>query len=267
MPARIIVHLEPAAGRPPVPPPHTGPAVNAAFLAALRDAGEDALSAALHEIRPPKPFALTPLLDERDRRANASSKQVRFEIGILANSLTAPVLQALAATGDVRIARCQYKVAAIELAGAETFPDLLAGAASASRWTLRIATPVAFFTALEEGVRRVRLFPEPDWVFSDLYRKWNAFAPEVALGKATAQTITQNLEVADYRLTMGEYLLKAGVPPVRGSIGTISYRIADIRHTTAEGRAGLDALIRFSAYAGIGDRTTIGMGHTIPSTR
>lgn len=87
------------------------------------------------------------------------------------------------------------------------------------------------------------------------------------LGKATAQTITQNLEVADYRLTMGEYLLKAGVPPVRGSIGTISYRIADIRHTTAEGRAGLDALIRFSAYAGIGDRTTIGMGHTIPSTR
>ncbi|WP_396911962.1 CRISPR system precrRNA processing endoribonuclease RAMP protein Cas6 [Mycolicibacterium sp.] len=267
MPARIIVHLEPAGERPPVPPPHTGPAVNAAFLAALRDTGEADLSSALHDTRPPKPFALTPLLDERDRRANASSKQVRFEIGILADSLTAPVLQALATTGDVRVARCQYRIAAVELAGAEPYPELLAAAAPADRWTLRIATPVAFFTAREEGARRVRPFPEPEWVFSVLYRKWNAFAPNAALDEATPQIITQNLEIADYRLAMAEHLLKAGVPPVRGSLGQVAYRIADTRRATPDARAGVDALVRFSAYAGIGDRTTIGMGYAVPQAR
>lgn len=267
MPARIIVHLEPAGPRPPVPPPHTGPAVNAAFLAALRDAGEAGLSSALHETKPPKPFALTPLLDEQGRRASPSSKQVRFEVGLLAESLTATVLPALAATEDVRVARCQYKIESVELAGADPFPDLLAAAHPADRWTLRIVTPVAFFTAREEGVRRVRPFPEPEWVFSDLYRKWEAFAPQVALDEATAHAITRNLEVADYRLTMAEHLLKAGVPAVRGSIGKITYRIADTRRTTPHAQAGLDALVRFSAYTGIGDRTTIGMGHVLPSPR
>ncbi|MFC4908490.1 CRISPR-associated endoribonuclease Cas6 [Actinomadura gamaensis] len=266
MPARIIVHLEPTGARPPVPPPHTGPAVNAAFLAALRDFGEDDLSSALHETRPPKPFSLTPLLDERDRPAGASGG-VRFEVGVLVDSLTAPILQALAATGNVRVARCVYRVAAVGVGRAEPFSDLAAAARPVERWTLRIATPVAFFTAREEGVRRVRPFPESEWVFADLYRKWNAFAPEAALDESTGQAIRQNLEVADYRLTMAEHLLKAGVPPARGSIGTITYRVADTRRSTPEARAGLDALVRFSAYSGIGDRTTIGMGHVLPQAR
>ncbi|MCP2337966.1 ThiF family adenylyltransferase [Actinomadura rupiterrae] len=183
------------------------------------------------------------------------------------DSLTAPILQSLAATGNVRVARCVYRVAAVGVGGAEPFPDLAAAARPAERWTLRIATPVAFFTAREEGVRRVRPFPESEWVFADLYRKWNAFAPEAALDESTGQAIRQNLEVADYRLTMAEHLLKAGVPPARGSIGTITYRVADTRRSTPEARAGLDALVRFSAYSGIGDRTTIGMGHVLPQAR
>ncbi|MEU4828512.1 CRISPR-associated endoribonuclease Cas6 [Actinomadura sp. NPDC023710] len=267
MPARIIVNLEPAGARPPVPPPHTGPAVNAALLAALRDFGEADLSSALHETRPPKPFSLTPLLDERNQRADASSGKVRFEVGVLVDSLTAPILQALAATQNVRVARCVYRLAAVGIGGAESFPGLATGARPADRWTLRIATPVAFFTAREEGARRIRPFPEPEWVFADLHRKWNAFAPEAALDEATGQAITRNIEVADYRLTMAEHLLKSGVAPARGSIGTITYRVADTRRSTAQVQRSLDALVRFAAYAGIGDRTTIGMGHLLPRSR
>jgi CRISPR-associated endoribonuclease Cas6 len=264
MPARIVVYLEAAGAGRAVPPPHTGPAVNAAFLAALRDTGEPGLSSVLHEARPPKPFALTPLLDERNRRASTSSKEVRFEVGVLVDSLTAPILQAFAAIGDMRVARCHYEVAGLELVGAEPFPELLASAHPADLWTLQIHTPVAFFTAREEGARRVRPFPEAESVFADLYRKWNAFASEAALGEATAELVAQNLEVADYRLTMTEHLLKANVPPVRGSVGRIIYRVADTRRSSAEARAGLEALVRFSAYSGIGDRTTIGMGYVLP---
>ncbi|MFF0520685.1 CRISPR system precrRNA processing endoribonuclease RAMP protein Cas6 [Actinomadura nitritigenes] len=238
--------------------------MNAAFLAALRDSGGGGLSSALHEARPPKPFALTPLLDERNRRASAASKEVRFEVGVLADALTGPILQAFAAVGTVRVARCLYRVTGLELVGAEPYPELLADARPVNRWTLQIHTPVAFFTAREEGVRRVRPFPEVEWVFADLYRKWNAFTSEAALGEGVAETVTQNLEVADYRLTMAEHLLKANVPLVRGSVGQVVYQVADARRSSAEAQAGLDALVRFSAYSGIGDRTTIGMGYVLP---
>lgn len=267
MPARIIVQLEPAGAHSPVPPPHTGPAVNAAFLGALRDASESGLSAALHDTKPPKPYALTPLLDENNRRADASSRKVRFEVGILADSLTAPVLHALTVTEKMRVARCLYRVVSVDLVGAAPYPDLLAAGRVVEQWTFQVITPVGFFTAREEGVRRVRPFPEPEWVFSDLYRKWNAFASGAGLGDEVGQAITQNLEVADYRLTMAEHLLKANVPPARGSIGEIVYRVADTRESPAEAQRRLDVLVRFSAYAGIGDRTGIGMGYVLPSGR
>ncbi len=129
---------------------------------------------------------------------------------------------------------------------------------------MRIGTPVAFFTAREEGVRRARPFPEPEWVFSDLYRRWNAFAPDALLDESAVAAITTNLEVADYRLAMAEHLLKANVPPARGSVGTVVYRVADTRRITPAGLAGLDALARFGRYAGIGDRTATGMGYVLP---
>ena len=44
MPARIIVHLKPADGRPPVPPPHTGPAVNVNTDAGTPTAGVNAIA-------------------------------------------------------------------------------------------------------------------------------------------------------------------------------------------------------------------------------
>ncbi|MEO5877836.1 MAG: CRISPR system precrRNA processing endoribonuclease RAMP protein Cas6 [Streptosporangiaceae bacterium] len=265
MPARITVHLTSTAAHRPVPPPHTGPAVSAAFLAALRDAGEGDLSSALHDKKPPKPFALTPLMDERDQLAERTSAQVRFEVGVVLDSLVAPILQALATTSNMRVAKCLYDVAAVELTAAEPYPELLAASLPSTRWTLDIRTPVAFFTAREEGVRRTRPFPQPEWVLADLYRRWNAFG--VPLNGSVAEAIAGNVEVADHRLSMAEHLVHARAPLARGSVGEISYGLADTRPTTPEGRTALDALIRFSAYAGIGDRTTLGMGYVLPTPR
>ncbi|WP_119726301.1 hypothetical protein [Thermomonospora amylolytica] len=156
MPARLLVHLEPAPDRPTVPPSHTGPAVNAAFPGALRDAGESDLSETLHETPPPKPYTLTPLPAEWDRRAGADSRKVQSEVGLPADSLPAPVTQALAATEHLRVARRAYRIAAVTPAAAEPYARLLAEVRPVERWAMRIGTPVAFFTAKGEGARRVR---------------------------------------------------------------------------------------------------------------
>lgn len=258
MPARIAVHLAPATSRAPVPPPHTGPAVGAAFLAALRDSDEADLATALHETRPPKPYALTPLLDEHHRRASADSNKVRFEIGVLADPLTGPVLQALTTASAVRIARCHYRIAAVDLLAAEPYPDLLAASRPTTRWSLTIHTPVAFFTAREEGARRTRPFPEPEWVFADLRRRWSAFTDPAG---DLDEVISGHLEVVHHRLVMADHLVKAGAPPARGSVGTITYGVAEPHRLAPDALTALDALARFAAYAGIGDRTAVGMGH------
>ncbi|HEU5023638.1 MAG TPA: hypothetical protein VFV01_01830 [Spirillospora sp.] len=115
MPARITVHLESTGALPPVRPPHTRPAVNAAFLAALRDFGQTDMSSTLQETRPPEFVAPSPLLDERDRLAGVSSDTVRFEVRVLVDPLAVLTLQALAVTGNSWVARCVHRTAAAGL--------------------------------------------------------------------------------------------------------------------------------------------------------
>ena len=87
MPVRIVVHLLPSGPRSPVPPLHTGPAVYAAVLAAVR-ASDPTLATAIHERPRYKPLALSPLLDADDRPATAGSSGLRIEIGVLVDELT-----------------------------------------------------------------------------------------------------------------------------------------------------------------------------------
>ena len=267
MPARITVHLTPTDRR-ATPPPQTGPAVYAALLAALTDAGATDLAAAFHQPRSsgpdqpkqPKPFALTPLLDDHDQPATATSGQVHFDVGVLHEPATATVLDALGRTPTVRIARCTYRVATVTLAAASAYTDLLAGAQPATTWRLRLITPVGFATAREEGPRRMRPLPEPERVLASLATRWQALAGGVPLPAGLPAAIAGHLELVDFQLTMAEHLVKAGQPARRGSIGQVTYRVVEPTGLSAPVRCGLDALLAFAAYAGIGDRTAVGMG-------
>lgn len=301
MPARIVVDLAPAQaahGRAPVPPPQTGPAIHAAFLGALREAGSPTLAEAFHTPRGqgpghparPKPFAVTPLLDEHDRPAGPRSQRIRFEVGILADHTVAETLTALSQTRTIRVARCCYQVAAITLAAAASYADIIASARPATSWTLRLLTPTGFATAAVEGPRRTRPLPEPERVFTSLYNRWIALAapgdapaaesgdlpsagsgdlpspwPDSRLPADLPAVISGHLELADFQLSVAEHLVKAGQPGRRGSVGQVTYRVVQTEALAgAQLLAGLDALMTFAGYAGIGDRTAVGMGHVQP---
>ena len=262
MPARIVVAVHPTDGRALSPPPHTGPAVSAALLAAIRDGGLPDLADAMHNVPPPKPYALTPLLDERDRPASPASRSVRFEVGVLADMLVAPLLGVLHDTRRIRVGQCQLALGEPELAATQTYPVLASTATDRSGWTLTIVTPAAVATSRGEGARRLRPLPEPEWVFGSLLTRWAALAPDGLLPDNDLVTaIEQHLTVEDLRLRMAEHLVKAGQPTRRGVIGQITYRLAEAPKVPPPVRVGLDALMRFATYAGIGDRTSAGMGH------
>jgi CRISPR-associated endoribonuclease Cas6 len=268
VPVRVAVHLAAVADRLPVPPPHTGPAVYYAVLSALRASPAGATWATtVHDAPRHKPLSLTALLDEDDRLAGPASTAVRFEIGVLTDELTAPLLVALKEAAVLRIARCRYRIADLDVAAVVSYPQLVdEGDAAAGEWALRLVTPVAFESAREEGARRLRTLPEPEWVFGSLLARWSDRRDAPRLDSRTAAFIASHLAVTDWSLSRADHLVlpaDAGRGRKelvwRGSVGQVSYRLAD-RAVPDGVRASLDTLARFSVFAGIGDRTNVGMG-------
>ncbi len=262
MPARVVVSLVPtSAGA--LPPPETGPGVNAAVLAAVRDGMSPELSAQLHDGPPPRPFSVTPLLDERQQVPARGSRQVRFEVGVLIDDLVGPFLACLAGRDQWRFGSTDYTLGGVELAGAEAYPDLLDAAPPMAAWALRFVTPASFATGKGDGARRQHVLPDPVRVFGTLAARWRTWAPHAPLPAGLDAAITDHLELAEMRLATEEYLVKTGTPKRRGCVGSVRYHLAEPAGLTAEVRSGVEALARFACFAGVGDRTASGMGYTV----
>lgn len=271
MPVRVVVRLAPVGDRVPVPPPHTGPAVYYAVLDALRASpAGTSWAAGVHDAPPGyKQLSVTPLLDERDQAQGLSGESVRFEVGVLVDELTAPLLAALRQASVVRIARCRYRVDGLDVLDVAPYAQLLDRAdRTAVSWSLRLVTPVAFESTREEGARRLRTLPEPEWVWGSLLARWQHLAGGTRLHAETAEVIGSQLAVTDWSLRRGDHMVlpadasRGRRDPLvwRGSVGSVVYRLVDGGSTSGSVRASLDALARFASFAGVGDRTNVGMG-------
>lgn len=118
--------------------------------------------------------------------------------------------------------------------------------------TMYFASPTAF----SMGDRQFALFPEPILLWDSLMRIWNNYALPILLIDKTAlrNFISQNVVVSDYSL----HTTTLNFPKHRqkGFVGTCSYLV---RQEGAES-AQLAALAEFARYAGVGSKTTMGMG-------
>ncbi|MCO1575121.1 CRISPR-associated endoribonuclease Cas6 [Crossiella sp. SN42] len=259
MPVRIRVELEPEQPT-AVPPPQNAPAVNAAFLAAIR-ATDKGLATALHNAPRYKPFTLTPLLDHQDATPTDPGQPARFEVGLLADELTAPVLTALHGRARIRVGTTGYRVAEVGVVAAASYEALAHSAATRNRWSFTLITPVSFATAANEGVRRERPWPDPDRIFTNLANRWDTFAGDVCLPLAAGDLIRDNLETTAGTLRLVPHLVKAPDIHRQGSVGEVTFRAASATGAPAEAVRAVDALATFANTAGFGDRTALGMGY------
>lgn len=268
MPARIIVSLSPADAEGPIPPPHTGPAVYAALLSALHaTAGGRPLAVAIHDTRP-KPISLTPLLDEHDRRASSRSAKVRFEVGVLVDKLIDPIVQALCSM-ELRIANCRYRSNNCLIVDACSAEQISSEASrNATAWSLHLITPVTLETGRQDGRRQLRTMPEPRWTLRGLMRRWTATVPQVPLPEELNTIVDEYVIITKSSLRRAQHLILPADPGLhrpqimwRGSIGLVTYGLLNAGAASDYACVSLDMLIRFAAYAGLGARTNVGMGH------
>ena len=259
-----LAPLSPAAG--PTGESHTA---HAAFLDLVRRA-DPALSAALHAGSERRPFTVSPFwLAEAPPHARAHPKE---QGGWLRVSLLQPDLFAglrglflTARTDlDLRLGGQLFRPTELlltpessEWAGHASYGTLLTESRLSRVIELRFATPTSFSLGQRDWGRRMELLPRAELVFDSLWRKWNAFAP-TALGTAVVEAAREQVVLADLEGSVREVRFPRA--PQRGFVGRCSY---EIKGTLPESLLReLNALADFAFYAGVGYKTTMGLGQT-----
>lgn len=233
-----------------------------------RDAG---YASYLHELPGAKPFTVSPLRGKVKRQGNyvlvSPAEVYRLRLTVLQEEVFARLLDALLhLPGDRALSleaaafglrRVVTTPAESPWAGFTSFATLLAGARPRRRLRLAFCSPTAFRS---EGRRNVVL-PLPELVFGSLLTRWNEFAPH-SLPEELRQAAKEELLIARYQLRTR--MLDFGRYKELGFEGECEYECGP--ELPATRAAQLAALAGFAFYAGVGAKTTMGMGQSTEVT-
>jgi CRISPR-associated endoribonuclease Cas6 len=246
-------------------PATTGHQAHALFLDLVQRI-DPALSARLHNEENYRPFTVSPLrsANERERRlfVRAGALYILRVTLLDGGHLWQCLSHYLLESRDIPL---QIGEATFTLTRVISTPSNdPTGWAGHTDWQTLAATPAqeiltfrfASPTAFSMGNRRFTLFPEPLLVWDGLLRTWNRYAPEILhLDKPTIREfVTQHVAVVDYHLQTTTLHFPHSIQ--KGFIGTCTYSIQQGN----EQALPIAVLASFARFAGIGSKTTMGMG-------
>ena len=266
----IVLVLTPT--RPTTVRATVGGQAHAAFLRTVEES-DPALTEVLHwPNMPSRPFTVSPLLGvglARDRQVYLSPEQdyfLRFTV------LYPPIFERFMARflrGEGRpVVRLGHALLLIKeilvtpgshpWAGYTSWAQLAAEARPAPELALEFTSPTAFGFGQKEWGKKAVVLPEPELVFGSLARSWNNLAPPVLCVDRTALAAYVEEHVVVKRLAgLETKMLHFGRAPQVGFVGRVTYGMMAPDDVA---RCQLDALANFAFYAGVGMKTTMGMG-------
>lgn len=252
-------------------PNTTGSFGRAVFLNLIETVAPD-ISSALHDRQGRKPFTVSPLnvgkgaqVDGHIQLRGGDGCSIRFTIldpALFTAFQSAFLVSAL--TAKVYLQHVPFVVEDVittpgnhNWAGYTTFSELRERARTDRLIKLRFYSPTAF--SLEgNGQRQFALLPEPWRVFDSLCRQWNEFADIPFDAKQLRTWAGTNLLVSEIRDLKTE-LLRFDRFVQKGFTGSVVYEIKD---DDADMARVINTLADLALYAGVGSRTTMGMGQT-----
>jgi len=278
MPARFVMSVGP--GQVGDTPPDSGRLIHAAVLNTCRSWQEE-LGEHLHRGRhagtalrhlpeqvanqyagpQSSPLAVTPLI------LVGEPGEYRFEVGVLDDSLVSPVAQAFEAADELHIGpRLTVPVTRIDV-----FPCWYGtlGSTTADHWTIQLETATGLYTSggPDDGPRRALPMPDIGELLTRLARRHDDFAPE-PLPAAIGELVGRYLVITDFKIQSAVHTIKVSGRQRtrrRGAKGAIGLELLQPDRHTSVLRHGLDVLLDFANYAGLGHQTTKGMGYTVVS--
>ena len=143
-------------------------------------------------------------------------------------------------------------------AGYTSWSKLVNEAEPAPEITLDFVSPTAFGFGQQEWGKKVMVLPLPETVFGSLARSWNATAPtSFQMGRQELQEYLDEHVVVTRIDHLRTKMLRFRHSHQIGFVGRVTYGLM------AEDKAiqtQLNALADFAFYAGVGMKTTMGMG-------
>ena len=229
------------------------------------------LGAQLHDSGELKPFTCSGLLE-----GAAGDGSTRVDIGatyhIRVTGLTGEVCRAwerhflMEPPQHLALQGCEFAVVGAygdarqhKWAGSSTYGELLGrGLAHGGEWesgiALELAAPVAFRT---RGLTMP--LPLPNLVFGNLVDKWNAFSP-LKFTLDVRRLAESEVGISSFRLGSMRGVRKQGSVQI-GAQGQVKYRYLG---SDREMVVALGVLAEYSRFAGVGIKTTMGMGQCRP---
>lgn len=244
---------------------------HAAFLSIIREVAP-ALAQALHDRDERKPFTVSPLLGRLQRR-NRYVRVKREQRCWMRFTLLDPILYTLFSryfaepttlTPEIKLGDVSFVVEEIittqdghTWSGYANFSDLLNDAAYTEEIPLRFYSLTAFSLGdTADGTARFALFPTPELVFESLCQQWNQFSDdEVFDVDLLRQFIADQVIVKRHQVSSDLWCFRKH--PQAGFSGYCVYGVTGNCSTEIY---QLNALADFAFYAGVGYKTTMGMG-------
>jgi len=251
-----------------------GHQAHAAFLRTVRES-DLALAEVLHLPNPSaRPFTVSPLLGvgrARDGEVHLSPARdyfLRFTV------LYPPIFEHFMARflhsaerPVIRLGRALLLIKEIlttpgshPWAGYTSWAQLAAEARPEPEITLAFTAPTAFGFGQKEWGKKVVVLPEPDLVFGNLARSWNSLAPSpLQLDRDALMSYVEEHVVVKRVHKLETQMLRFSRSPQIGFVGQVTY---GLMAEDEAARRQLNALADFAFYAGVGMKTTMGMGQT-----
>jgi CRISPR-associated endoribonuclease Cas6 len=249
-----------------------GDQAHAAFLRTVQDA-DPALAEVLHLPNlPARPFTVSPLLGvgrPHERQVHLSPDDdyfLRFTI------LYPPIFERFMARflhgkgrPVIRLGRALLLIKEIlttpgshPWAGYTTWARLAAEARPEPEIALDFTTPTAFGFGQREWGKKVVVLPQPDLVFGSLARSWNNLAPPpLGVDRDALMAYLREHVVVKRLCGLETQMLRFRRSPQVGFVGQVTY---GLMAEDEAARSQLNALADFAFYAGVGMKTTMGMG-------
>lgn len=234
-------------------PPTLSRAIHAQVLTWL-NLGSPEIATAIHEAQD-SPLCLSGLLGNRRPQGTQMGDRFYFRIAFLDGNLVQPLLKGFEAWGNqpLKFGRFPFALRGIytlpgthRLAGAADYHVLAKMPVVSQDLTLSFLSPTSF-----KQSKNVQPFPLPELVFGSLHRRWNVFAPEDLKWPG----IEWNAVVSAYDLKTRALKLEGGAEI--GAQGWVKYRFLE-----AEQAKVATTLAHFAFFAGVGRKTSMGMGQT-----
>ncbi|MBD3190842.1 MAG: CRISPR-associated endoribonuclease Cas6 [Candidatus Heimdallarchaeota archaeon] len=248
-------------------PPFTGHIIRAAILKTISQENA-ALAGKLHEGNKIRPFSLSPIIPYKSRLHRTKRGEIKvqegetfqFRLGILSSELAQQLVTITLAKERLKfqLAKGQFKIVSINIEQSTAEELLTPSTPLPKKMRFVFHTPTYLSILSQDFPLR---FPDPRYIFTNLARLWNTFAPPTTQidEEAFYNWLSEHVSISGYDLTTRSAYISKGAPII-GFKGWVHYSLSEEKGDGAGYLQWVHALASFAEYSNIGGGRTAGFG-------